>query len=191
VTSSRPATSSSRSGPGLEVNPFSHPTRSSCADWLLWASNARLSRIPLSPCALSPTSESKHYLRPLMTRRARYRSSITLRLSCIGSAPRTCGINTHTPIAQAFRELRSQGAPGRCTCSWPSPRSEDMALTQSRFADGCDRCSTACSWWPRPDRRQAIQAELSLLDESIANGSPMRLAWRSRARATRKASVRR
>ena len=42
-----------------------------------------------------------------------------------------------------------------------------------------------------PDRREAIQAELSLLDESIANGSPMRLAWRSRAPATRKASVRR
>ena len=47
-----------------EANPFCHPTRSSCADWLLRGSNVRLSRIPPSHCALSPTSESKHDLRP-------------------------------------------------------------------------------------------------------------------------------
>jgi len=41
-----------------------------------------------------------------------------------------------------------------------------------------------------PHRRDAIQAELSLLDESFAKGfTPIRLALQSRARATRKASV--
>src|SRR6478672_6881914 len=126
-----------------------------------------------------------------MTRRPRYRSSTTLRLSCIGSAPRTCASNTHTPIAQAFRELRSQDAPGRSTCSWPSPRSERMALTQSRFADGCGRCSTACSWWPRPIVASAFGLNFRRSTRASRKVSPMRRAWRSRAPATRKASVRR
>jgi hypothetical protein len=128
VTSSHPATSSSRSRPGLETNPFRHPTRSSCADLVLWVSNARLSGIrfrlahyrrhrnqALSPAVNDPTTAVQilGYIE----------------LSCIGSAPRTCAINTHMVAA--------------------------------------------------PDRRDAIQAELSLLDESIAKVSPMRLGWRS------------
>src|SRR6476620_6399417 len=107
-----------------------------------------------------------------MTRRPRYRSSTTLRLSCIGSAPRTCASNTHRPIAQTFRELRSQDAPGRSTCSWPSP---EIRTYGTHSVQVCRRLRSLLNGLlvvAAPDRRECIRAELSPLDESIAKGFP-------------------
>jgi Predicted membrane protein (DUF2254) len=67
----------------------------------------------------------------------------------------------------------------------------EMALTPSRFADGCDRCSTACLSWPRPIVAKLFTPNFRCWTTASREASPTRLTRRSREQATLRASAHR
>src|SRR6478752_2798313 len=95
-----------------------------------------------------------------MTRRPRYRSSTTLRLSCIGSAPRTCASNTHTPIAQGIPRVE---IPGRTWAEYLQLAVTEIRTYGTHAVQVCRRLRSLLNGLlvvAAPHRRDAIQAEL-------------------------------